>query len=153
MIYQIIFPHIVNILPIIRPFFSVVNNIYTSATTLSSELNAIFNWDFQWKMIFNSDLIKEGQEVIFSWKIKKWLLLTVLLNTIPLRNRLFQKTPWFGIRCKVKLPGTYKKYCQKISKTIELLCKFQQILPRSSFLAIYNVFIRSWLTYADTIYD
>ena len=31
--------------------FSVVNNIHTSATTLSQDLNAITNWTFQWKMI------------------------------------------------------------------------------------------------------
>ena len=31
--------------------FSVVNNIYTSATTLSQDLKTITNWAFQWKMI------------------------------------------------------------------------------------------------------
>ena len=46
--------------------FSVVNNIRTSATTLSQDLNAITNWDCQWKMIFNPDLSKQAQEVIFS---------------------------------------------------------------------------------------
>ena len=49
--------------------FSVVNNIHTSATTLSQDLNAITNWAFQWKMIFNPDLSKQPQEVIFSRKI------------------------------------------------------------------------------------
>ena len=48
---------------------SVVNNIYTSTTTLSQDLSAITNWDFQWKIIFNPDLCKQAQEVIFSRKI------------------------------------------------------------------------------------
>ena len=34
-----------------------------------------------------------------------------------------------------------------------LLRKFQQILPRSSFLTIYKTCIRSPLDYADIIYD
>ena len=54
MIYLTIFPQIVNFLPIIR-----LNNIDTSATTLSQDLNAITNWTFQWKMTFNPDLSKQ----------------------------------------------------------------------------------------------
>ena len=34
-----------------------------------------------------------------------------------------------------------------------LLRTFQQSLPRSTLLTIYKVFIRSWLDYADIIYD
>ena len=58
---------------------------------------------FQWKMIFNPDLSKQAQEVIFSRKIKKLLHPTLLFNDIPLSNSLFQKY-------EVKLLGTYKKY-------------------------------------------
>ena len=54
-------------------FFSVVNNIHTSATTFSQDLKSIINWAFQWKMIFNPDLSKQVQEGIFSRKIKKLL--------------------------------------------------------------------------------
>ena len=71
--------------------FSVVNNIHTSATTLSQDLNAITNWAFQWKMIFNHDLSKLVQEVIFSRKIKKLLHPTLLFNNIQLSSSLFQK--------------------------------------------------------------
>ena len=51
--------------------FSVVNNIHTSATTSSEDLNAITNWAFQWKMIFNPDFSKQAQEVIFGRNISK----------------------------------------------------------------------------------
>ena len=40
--------------------FSAINNIHTSATTLTQDLNAITNWAFQWKMIFNPDLSKKA---------------------------------------------------------------------------------------------
>ena len=69
--------------------FSVVNNIHTSAATLSQDQNGIDNWVFQWKMIFNPDLSKPAQEVIFSRKIKKLLHSTLLFNNILLSNSLF----------------------------------------------------------------
>ena len=68
-----------------------VSNIHTCATTLSQDLNSITNWAFHWKIIFNSDLSKQAQEVIFSRKIKKLLHPTLLFNNIPLSNSLFQK--------------------------------------------------------------
>ena len=69
-----------------KSLFSVVNNIHSSATTLNQDLNAITNWAFQWKMIFNHNLSKQAQEVIFSRKIKKLLHLILLFNNIPLSN-------------------------------------------------------------------
>ena len=41
----------------------------------------------------------------------------------------------------------------KISKTIVLLRKLQNILPRPALLIIYKCFIRSHLDYGDIIYD
>ena len=67
----------------------IVNSIHKSATNLSPDLNTTTNWAFQWKMIFNPDLSKQGQEVIFSRKIKKLLHPTLLFNNIPLSNSLF----------------------------------------------------------------
>ena len=99
MIYLTIFPQIVNFLPIIR-----LNNIYTSAITLSQDLNAITNWAFQWKMIFNPDLSKQAQEVIFSRKIKKLLHPTLLFKNISLSNILFQKH--LGLTLDIKLLRT-----------------------------------------------
>ena len=96
------------------PLFSVVNNIHTSAT--SQDLDAVTNWAFQWKMIFNPDLSKQAQEVIFSRKVNKLLHPTILFNNIPLRNSLFQnisEAPWLNSRRKVKLLGTNKRYYQK----------------------------------------
>ena len=41
----------------------------------------------------------------------------------------------------------------KVNKTIGLLRKLQNILPRSALLTIYNSFIRPHLDYRDIIYD
>ena len=153
MIYLIIFPQIVNSLPMIRLFFSVVNSIHTSAATLSQDLKAITNWAFQWKIIFNSDLSKQAQEVIFSIKIKKLLHPTLLFNNIPLNHSLLQKHLGLTLDIKLNFSEHIKSIIKQISKTMGLLRKFQQILPRSTLLTINKVFIRSWLDYADIIYD
>ena len=42
-------------------------------------------------MIFNPDLTKQVREVIFSRAIKKLIDPTVLFNSIPLNNSMFQK--------------------------------------------------------------
>ena len=81
--------------------FSVVNDIQSSAATLHIDLTVISDWAFQWKIIFNPDMIKEEQEVIFSWKTKKLLHLCLSLNDIPLKNSISQKH--FGLTLDVQL--------------------------------------------------
>ena len=98
----------------IRLFFSVVNNIHTSAITLKQDLGAITNWAFQWKMVFNPDLSKQAQEVIFSRKIKKLLHPALLFNNIPLSNSLFQKH--LGLTLDVKL--NFSEHIRSITKKI-----------------------------------
>ena len=43
----------------------------TSTINLNNDLNKIINWTIQWKMNFNPDPSKQGQEVIFSRKSQK----------------------------------------------------------------------------------
>ena len=40
-----------------------------------------------------------------------------------------------------------------MNRTIGLLRKFQQVLPRPSLINIYKVFIRPHLDYGDVIFD
>ena len=100
-------------------------------------------------MIFNPNLTKLAQEVIFSRKTKKLLPPSISFNGIPLKNSIFQK--YVGLTLAVKL--NIKYITQKINKTMGILCRFQPILSRSSLLTIYKIFIRSQLDYADVIYD
>ena len=104
-------------------------------------------------MIFNPDLRKQVQEVIFSRKIKKLLHPTLSFNNIPLSNSLLQKNFGLTLDMKLNFSEHIKSITKKISKTMCLLGKFQQILPRSTIITIYKTFIKSWLDYADIIYD
>ena len=106
--------------------FSVVNNIHTSAATLSQDLKRITNWAFQWKMIFNPDLSKQAQEVIFSRKIKKLLHPTLLFNNILLSNSLFQKHLGLTLDIKLNFLEHIKSITKKISKTMGLYVNFDK---------------------------
>ena len=55
-------------------------------------------------MIFNPDLSKQAQDVIFSRKIKKLLHPTLLFKNISLSNILFQKH--LGLTLDIKLLRT-----------------------------------------------
>ena len=46
-----------------------------------------------------------------------------------------------------------KTITSKVSKTINLLRKFKNCLPRSSVTAIYKSFLRPHLDYGDVIFD
>ena len=133
--------------------FSVVNDIHTNVTTLSKDLNAITNWALQWKMIFNPNLSKQAQEVIFSKKIKKLFHPTLLFINIPLSNNLSQKYLVLTLDIKLNLLEHTKSITKKYGKTMGLLRKFQQILPRLSLFIIYKTFIRSRLDYVNIVYD
>ena len=47
----------------------------------------------------------------------------------------------------------WKSLLKKVNKTVALLRKFQNILPRSALLTIYKCFVRTYLDYGDIIYD
>ena len=96
------------------------NNIYTSATNLTQDLNAITNWAFRWKMIFNTDLSKQAQEVIFSRKIQKMLHPTLLFNNIHLSNSSLQKH--LGLKSYIKL--NFSEHIKSITKKLIKLWVF-----------------------------
>ena len=92
-------------------------------------------------MIFNPDLNKQVQKIIFYRKINKLLHPTLLFNNISLSNSLFQKQLRLTLDIKLNISEHIKSITQKISKTVGLLRKFQQILPRLSLLTFYKTFV------------
>ena len=104
-------------------------------------------------MVFNLDLTKQAQEVIFSRKTKKLLHPCLEFNGIPLKNSISQKHLGMKLDIKLNVFEHIKNITQKISKTIGLFRRFQTILPRSFLLTMYKTFIRSQLDFADVIYN
>ena len=104
-------------------------------------------------MCFNPDPTNPAQEVIFSRKLKTVPHLSITFNNNLLNLCHAQKH--LGLVLDLKL--TFNKYIKhilsKVNKSIGLLTKFQQVLPRSSLLAIYKTFISSHFNCADVVYD
>ena len=80
MTYLTIYQELLSPFQMIRPFFSIVQNVNTSASHLNGHLSKIINWAFQWNMRFNADPSKQAQEVIFSCKIQKICHLSIYFN-------------------------------------------------------------------------
>ena len=87
---------------------------------------------------------------------KKYLVEKLRIFFIQLfysiNNSLFQKHLCLTLDIKSNFSEHIESITKKSSKTMGLLRKFQQILPRSSLLTIYKTFIRSRLDYANIIY-
>ena len=49
-------------------FFSIITSPAISSSNLNEDLLKIKQWAYQWKMLFNQDITKQAQEIIFSRK-------------------------------------------------------------------------------------
>ena len=125
----------------------------TSALELNSDLAKMNRYTLQWKMSFNPDSKKQAQEVIFSRKSKA-------ISHLPLvfkNNNVIQTTnqKHLGIILDTRL--SFEKHLEpvlcKINQTVSLICKLQNLLPRTALITLDKVFVRPHLDYDDIIYD
>ena len=116
--------------------FSVVRGIAASTEELNNDLRNKSQLVYQWKMIFNSDLTQQAQEVIFSRKLGKSVHPNLTFNNPHVRQTESQKHLGFILDNKLNFNEHLKTVLDKISKTIGLIRKFQPIHPRFSLLTI-----------------
>ena len=133
--------------------FSVVHNSNTTAKELNNDLVKISRWAYQWKMSFSPDLSKQAQEVIFSRKAKKECHSPLAFNNNNVSETNSQKHLGVVLDNRLSFEDHLKMILNKVNKTIGLLRKLYNILPRSALLIIYKSFIRPHLHYGDIIYD
>ena len=77
---------------------------------------------------------------------------TLIFNDNPVHQVALQKHLGMFLDCKLNFEEHLKTIVNKINKTIGLLRKFQNFLPRKSLLTIYKSFTRQHLDYGDIIY-
>ena len=130
--------------------FSVVENINSTANDLNSDL--ISDWAFQWKTRFNPDPIKQAQEVIFSRKIIKIDHPPLYVNENLLKSST-QKHLGMILDTKLDFSLHLKNVQNKVNKTIGLLRKLRDTLPKTLLITIFKSFVRPHLDYGDIIYD
>ena len=133
--------------------FSVVHNANTTAKELNNDLVKVNRWAYQCKMSFNPDPSKQAQEVIFSRKTKKEYHPPLAFNNNNVSEINSQKHLGVVLDNRLSFDDHLKMILNKVNETIGLLCKLQNIQPRSALLTIYKSFIRPHLDYGDIIYD
>ena len=133
--------------------FSVVHNITASSCDLNDDLNRVREWPFQWKMSFNPEPSKQAQEVIFTRKLQKKDYPLLYFNDSSVKETCEQKHLGMLLDFRFDFQEHWKSLLQKVNKTVALLHKFQNILPRLALLTFYKCFVGSHLDYCDIIYD
>ena len=104
-------------------------------------------------MIFNPDVSKQAQELVFSRKGITTNHAIVYFNNDPVIRKNFQKHLGLFLDSKLNFSGHINEKIKKISKGIDVIRKMNLSSPRSSLLIIYKSFVRPHLDYGDLIYD
>ena len=102
---------------------------------------------FQWTISFNPDSKKQAQEVIFSRKSKAIPHPSLVFNN----NNVIQTTSQI-LDTRLSFEKHLKSVLCKINKTIGLIRKLKNILPRSALITLYKAFIRPHLDCSDILY-
>ena len=133
--------------------FSVIHDSVITTLELNSDLSRIKPGAFLWKMSFNPDPNKQAKEVIFSRKLKIFCHPSLRFNNNNVSQASSQKHLALTLDNRLIFDEHLTNVSNKISKTIGLLRKLQNILPRPALLTIYKCFIRPHLDYGYIIYD
>ena len=120
---------------------------------MNNDLTKITKWAFQWKMSFNPDISKHDHEVIFSRKRSVSSHPPLAFNNKPVAQTNSQKHLGMQVDKKLNFEEQLKKVESNVNKTIAIIRKLQNVLPRSALFTIYKSFIRPPLDYGDIIYD
>ena len=104
-------------------------------------------------MIFNPDLSKQAQEVIFFRKTNKISHPTTTFNAVPVALTSCQKYLDLYLDEKLYVSQHTNIKISKPNKGIGIIKRLSNILLRRSLLAIYKSFIRPHLDYCDVIYN
>ena len=133
--------------------FSVVHNITTSSCDLNDDFNRVRKLAFQWKMSFDPEPSKQAQDVTITRKLQKKGYSPLYFNDSSVKETCKQKHIGMLMDFRLDFQEHWKSLVKKVNKTVALLRKFQNILPRSALLTIYKCFVRIHLDYDHIIYD
>ena len=104
-------------------------------------------------MSSNPDPSKQAQETIFSRKTKN-----ICHPSLRFNNSIVSQSPYpkhLGIFLDARL--TFEEHLKvittNVNRTMGLLRKLQETLPRPVLMTMYKAFVRPHLNYGDIIYD
>ena len=103
-------------------------------------------------MNFNPDPTKQAQEVIFSRKLQNTNHPCLIFNHNTISLTESHKHLGIVLDSRLDFKEHLEIIFKKVSKTIGLLSKFQNLFPRK-LLIVYKSFIKPHMDYGDIIYD
>ena len=89
--------------------FSVVHDYTASTAFLNEDLLKNSRWANQWKMIFNPDVSKQAQEIVFSRKANAGNHKTVYFNNVPVIRKNIQKHLGLFLDSKLSFLWSHKR--------------------------------------------
>ena len=133
--------------------FTKVIDTCNSQHAINSDLEAISNWVYQWKLQFNPDPKKQANEVIFSRKSNTCMYPPVKFNNNTITKCPHQKHLGSVLDFKLDFNIHIKQKIKKCNKIIGLIGRLPFSLARKALLTIYKSFVRTHLHYGDILYD
>ena len=123
------------------------NNLETLCTRLSADMDIIYNWFTANKLIVNE---RKTGFLIFTNK------LVPSDTSITINNTIIQATSYYDfLRIVFDKTLTFSHYIYliscKISKTIGILFKIKEFVPRNILRIIYMSLIQSYLSYGISV--
>ena len=94
------------------------------------------DWAFKWKMLFNPDVTKQAQEVIFSRKSNKADHPVVYFNEAPVAKAYCQKHLGMHLDEKLNCNTHITEKISKANKVIGIIRKLAHLLPRKFIITI-----------------
>ena len=101
------------------------------------------NWALHWETRFNPDPKKQAQEVIFSRKTNKIDHPPLYFNQNLVKSSSTHKHLGMILDTRLDFNLHLKNVQNKVSKTIGLLRKLQNTLPKTSLITIFKSFIKA----------
>ena len=93
-------------------------------------------------MLFNPDITKQAQEVIFSHKNTVLNHPTNFFNETPVAHTSCEKHLGMHLDEKINFNTYIKEKIAKANKDIGIIRKLAHVLPRESLVIIYKSFVR-----------
>ena len=119
--------------------FTVVKDKNENANIFNKDLQSIFTWTYNWKMLFNPDSSKPAQEVLFSRKKKIQVHQTISLNNVQVERVSYQKHLGILLDEKLNFKQHIDSAVSKVNKGISVIKKLRYNLPRKSLVTIHKV--------------
>ena len=116
--------------------FSVIHNFAASSASLN-DLLGISWWAYQWKIIFNPDVSKLAQKIVFSRKASATNLRTIYFINACVRENT-QKHLGLSLDSKLNISDYINEKIKKATKGVNVIRKMNLLLPHSFLLTIYK---------------